>query len=183
MQTAFPSSQYYGASVPSRVPSTGGGSCHLSLTGCEDSVATPGWFPRSPFTDWRVRRPAVPLQHRPGLPQHFPGPICRKLPVRQPDGAPSASTLQALHRPLSIRFEPLTCRGASITGSVSLHLPAFACDPEPSDSAGPFLRCQGCFRPSLHPQVRLPSASSDHCGDRWRISHPLGKPAPRGALE
>jgi hypothetical protein len=48
----------------------------------------------------------------------------------------------------------LTTHGASITGSVPLHLSVFACGHRPSDGADPSLRCQGCSWPCPRPGVQ-----------------------------
>ena len=55
--------------------------------------------------------------------------------------------------------------------------------PAPSDSAGAFRRCQGCFRLRRCPPGQLPSASTGPLrrADGGGLSPPQGSRAPRGA--
>src|SRR6266508_6594487 len=129
MWTALPSSEYYGASAPSRR--------HQPTVGL---AALPRWV------RGRVRR------HRDGSHVHrqpiggggvqlYPCSIApgyrsppRSLGMRDSKphtemGANSKGAPSAAHGPDPSGFEPPTCQGASTTGSVSLHLPASLAGP------------------------------------------------------
>lgn len=109
---------------PVPAPSAGGEPCSPAPLAAREKEATPGRFPRSPSTDRRGWCPALPLQHRPGATEALPGASEPGPSTQTRRWAPCSTTRQAPPRPTSIRFEPSTCKGASYTGSVSLHLPA-----------------------------------------------------------
>src|SRR6266508_816142 len=144
----------------------------------------PGWFPRSPLTVRRVRRPALPRQHRheyaAGLPHGLlAGPVDR---LRSRPGKP---------RP-GVRCDPAHIHqvgaGSGLAGvrplvSALVHLPVPLAGPGPSGSTDPSRRCRGCSHPPLRLQGRAAPSFSEPLRrlEGGVLSSPHGQTAPRGA--
>jgi hypothetical protein len=137
-------------------------------------------FPRSPSTDRRGRRPALPRQHRHEYTAEFlvasSSPDDREFRVARTRAC-------AADRPTSARFEPAwKLRGVN-TDSLAFHLLVSLDRPEPSGSTGPSRRCRGCSYPCLRLQVRAASSFTALLRQTGGADLPsaLGCMAPRGA--
>ena len=178
---AFPASDYYGPSAPSRAISR--------RRACPPPAwrrqrGDPGRFPRSPCPDRRDRRPALPLQHR----HEYAADLPRGLPTGPITGfgvAVTATARRALqsgpHPPGSSRF---TLEGVPPLVPL-VHLSVSLAGP------GTVWQCRrrpGVVRAASHPprasRVRLPSASPGCCDSPTAESFHLRSDhmAPRGAL-
>ncbi len=182
MWPVFPTSDYYGASVPSR-PISRQRACP-SPTWPAGVRAEPGWFPRSPCSVRPVRRPAVPLQHRndyaAGLRRGLTTGTINRLRSR-PRRQPTARACTAL-RPISARFEPMELLRSFSTGS-SRTPSGHACRTRavwqyqpvpslsgllPSSPALPGSDCPQLHRPAATGQRRSPFISARCHGASWR---------------
>ena len=117
MWPAFPASDYYGSSAPSRrhQPTT---DLPAHRPGGRPGRGPPGWFPRSLSTVRRGRRPAMPLQHRHG----YAAGLHRGLPagdINRPRSSPhDRRRVRAATQPRSARFELVgRLEGRSAAGS------------------------------------------------------------------
>src|SRR3989442_1724111 len=129
-------------------------------------------FPRSPCTGRQGRCPALPLQHRFRATTALSEASTPRSVRPAPRWCSWHMTHQALPRPRSTRLEPLTSRGASTTGSVSLHLPVLLAGPGClMVPTRPYVVRAAPARPRT-PGVRLPSASPGRCGGPGWASQP-----------
>lgn len=184
MYLAFPSSEYYGASVllPCLRPAVG--LAFPTHWVRDQGEATSKEFPRSSvyrLAGWVPSyTPATSLQSN----RSFPGASTTEIrapPLRWRANSKSVSSVA--YGPYPSALSRWTVKGLP-TLVCLLHLSALLAGTSRLMVPGSSLRCQGCSRPTLHPQVGLPSASNDHCGDRQGgFSPPFGKTAPRGAVE
>jgi hypothetical protein len=179
---AFPGSDYYETSAPpdDHQPATGLPSPHLARR----EEGGHRWFPRSPRTDRRGRRPAVIPAASPQLRRRpSPWPPRPALSAGHRASSPHSRPPCTAPRPRSARFRA----GSSLTGRrhwfLSVHLLVSLAGPAPSGSTGTSRRCQGCFPPSpaspgsgcpqLHPaaatarRCRSPTSTRIHSAS-WR---------------
>ena len=183
MWPAFPTSDYYegsarspGQQLTTSLPAAG-------LTGRR------GGQPKDRshvhrLTDRRVRRPALPRQHR------------HEYAAGLPHGLPTGPVHRLRSRPGELR-RGVHCwpahihqvgAGSGLAGVRPLvpalvHLPVSLAGPGPSGSAGPSRRCQGCSHPPLRLQGRAALSFSEPLrrSGGGVLSPPHGQTAPRGA--
>ena len=183
MCRAFPVSEYYGGSAPSRLDQPTTDSTPKRCAGGTTNKVEPGRFPCSPDADRPVRRPAIPrrpsgVRRRPSSRSTWAdGFRSKRTPVPQqhrrvphPDPDPPGwsrflltrrQTLVSLVRPLVLLAEPA-----------------------PSGSADTSRHCRGCFPPSPAPpgsgcpQLHQTAATAQRC--RSHTLHSANQ-APHGA--
>ena len=171
MWPAFPTSDYYGSSAPSRwhqpatdLPTFDPG--RAAGRGRRD-----GSHVHSP-TVRRGRRPAMPLQHRHG----YAADLHRGLPVgdiTRPRSSPHSRgvRVRAAMRPRSTRFEPLGLLRSVQPLVPRVRLSVLLAGPGPSGSTGPSRRCQGCCPPSPSSQGSgCPQLLCARCDERTAVS-------------
>ena len=182
MWPAFPASDYYGPSAPTRrhQPATRLPCDRRSGRGGGRRV---GSHVHSRFVR-QGRCPAMPLRHR----HAYPAALQRGLPagdINRRRSSPPASA--GAHRnPAQIR--QVRAGGLLLRGVRTLvphvHLPVTLAGPRSSDGAGPSRRCQGCFQPIRRVPASRPTLS--FTGPLRRagggvLSPPHDSRAPRGA--
>src|SRR5436305_2690630 len=108
MYAAFPRSDYYGASAPSRGHRS---TTDLPAPGTDSGgMGDHGWFPGSLHTGSRIRCPTLPRQHRQWYAAGFPTGLlpgeCQ--PVTELTTTIDTGWSRAASRPISTRFEPVS---------------------------------------------------------------------------
>ena len=182
MWPAFPTSDYYEGSAPSPSPSADDEPARRR-PGWPAGRAARGWFPRSPLTGRRGRRPAFPLQPRhgyaAGLPRGLPA-----GPVHRLRSRPTIRRACTATRPTSTRLEPvLDLRGFNHWFLHSYTFPSRL--PDPGRLAVPTrpvvvgaaptltLRLQAQAAPSFSGLLRRPAGGvlSSPPGQRRLVAH------------
>jgi hypothetical protein len=182
MCPAFPDPNYYGASAP---PEGHQSATDLPTTAPDGRrEGDHGWFPRSPHTDRRGRRPAVIPAASPRLRRRpSPWPSNPALSARPEVGHLHCGRPRTAPRPISTRFGA----GTSLTGRqhwfLCVHLLASLAGPGRSGRPRPSRRCRGCSHPPRRPPDQ---AAPSFIGPLRRpdgegLPPPLGTAAPRGA--
>jgi hypothetical protein len=162
MWTAFPSSEYYGASASSRSHQPAGALPSFPA-GREEGRGGPrdgSHVHRSPIDGGGAQLYPCSI----GMGQPLPMASTPRCTDPTPSGTPSTEALPVLPRPRSTSLGPLTDQGASTTGSVSLHLPVSLADPSRLAVPARSYVVRAVPVGSLHPRAGLPSASGDRCG-------------------
>ena len=184
MWPAFPASDYYGSSAPTRrhQPTT-------SLPSTALDAARVGDRPMGSHvhcrTARRARCPAMPLR-----PCHsYAADLHRGLPggdLTRPRSSPTRH--HRVDKPLTSPYPPGWSWWVRLRGVQALvphaHRPVMLAEPGPSGSAGPPRRCRGCLLPfSPVPEIGLPPASPRRCDDTAaKVSHLHSvQQRPRGA--
>ena len=133
-----------------------------------------GRFPRSPRTDRRGWRPAIPLQPRhgyaAGIPRGLPTGARNRLRSRRPQVLRSSVHCcpAHIHQIRAGRYLEGVQALVHFVTPIRPRLPG----PGPSGGSGPSRRCQGCFPPSPAlpgsgcPRLHRPAAT----GRRWALS-------------
>ena len=164
MWTAFPSSEYYGASASSRSHQPAGALPSFPA-GREEGRGGPrdgSHVHRSPIDGGGAQ--LYPCSIAIGQPQPSPWPRRQDVPPRRRVGRHLPRRSPCCHGPDPPGLGPLTGQGASTTGSVSLHLPVSLADPSRLAVPARSYVVRAVPVRSLHPRARLPSASGDRCG-------------------
>ena len=187
MGSAFPASDYYGSSAPSRRHRPA-----MRLPAGQPAAARKGDRRDGSHVHSRTvrrgRRPAMPLQHRHG----YAAGLHRGLPtgdITQPRSSPTgdavghADRVRAAIQPRSARLELVALLRGVQPLVPHVRLSVSLAGPGPSGGAGPSRRCQGCFRSPPHPRNR---AALSFTGPLRRaaggvLSPPQGSRTPRGA--
>ena len=188
MWPAFPASDYYGGSAPSRPHRSTANPAHPPQLAARE-WAGPGWFPRSllirstgeapsfaPAASPRLRRRPSP---RP------PGPSTCKPSEEFPTRRRRRGTGRCAPHPAQIRQIRAGRHIKRLTTPVPrVHLSVSLAGPGPSGSAGPPRLCQGCS----HPPRRPPGQAAPSFipllrqGSSEGLSPPFDQQAPHGAL-
>jgi hypothetical protein len=158
MYAAFPRSEYYAGSAPSRT--FGGRRAYppTSLARTRPGSST-RWFPRSLLTVRERRCPAMPLRHRSG----YAVDLHQSLPAKRdnrPKSSPpgNARQVRTATQPISARFELVEALKGFTPLVPHVHLSRSLTRPAPSGSTGTSRRCRGCSHP--HPRLRDQAASN-----------------------
>jgi hypothetical protein len=184
MYAAFPRSDYYEDSVPSRGPQSTVDLPAATLAGRRGGQPQDGsHVHHEPVSGLGAQ--LCPCSIATPTPQAFSvasGPT-KKIPT-EGVAAPNRNDVHCYPGP----HPPGWSRCVRLRGFQTLvshvHLPASLAEPGPSGSAGPSRRCQSCFPPSPAPpgsgcpQLHQPAAT----GQRWSPFIPTRFIAPRGAL-
>src|SRR6266511_3140502 len=172
MWTALPSSEYYGASAPSRrhQPTVGLAALPRWVRGRVRRHRDGSHVHRSPIGGGGVQ--LYPCSIAPGYRSPPRSLGMRNSKPHTEMGANSKGAPSAAHGPDPSGFEPPTCQGASTTGSICLHLPASLAGPgRLMVPTRPYFVTAAPAR-SRTSGVGLPSASPDHCDGQGRVSQP-----------
>ncbi len=182
MWPAFPASDYYGSSVPSRRhrPATGLPADQLAAGRGGDRRDGSHVHSRAVR---RGRRPAMPLQHRHG----YAAGLHRGLPTgetHRPGSSPHTMVrVRAATQPRSVRFE-LVGLLRSVQSLVShVRLSVLLAGPEPSDGAGRPGVVRAACRPPPRPRDRTALSFTEPLRrlEGGALSSPHGPRTPRGA--
>ena len=155
MWSAFPTSDYYEGSAPTRA--------HQSTTDLP-ATALAGRRGGRPRAGSHVHHAPVDgggAQLCPAASPHLRRRPSLWPPHRHSEPASESTTHKwwscTADRPTSTRLEP-ACRLRSFTRwfKLRLHLPVTLAGPGPSGGADPSRRCRGCSHPHLRPQARTP---------------------------